>query len=140
MAALREQWNKSFYDEKISIYSRATEAAGRIAALKHAGGSEEELRSALIEFRTLFWGPMCITEDPDVEEAMVKFHSGASTNIPTADFEQLALYLAHVCKNEAHSHYFNNEGPASTYGTNDKILEKMTKLIEKQQGSKKPEQ
>jgi len=127
--AIREQWRQTFYDERIAVYSRATETAGRIASLMSSGGTDEELSEAVVEFRTLFWGPMCITEGADVEKAMVKFNKGLNSNLSAAEMEQLALYLAHVCRNEAYNYYFEDKKAGSRYGPNEEVLSRMDAVI-----------
>lgn len=129
--AIEQQWNNTFYDERMKLYARATEAAGRIASLVRKESDQAEIDGAIIEFRTLFWGPMCITEGTDVESAMVKFNTGISSNAGASALEQLALRLAHVCKNETHAYYLTTDQPASRYGTNAEILSQMDDIIKK---------
>ena len=126
---VRQQWTAKFYDEKLSLYSRATEAAARLAALKAADGTDAELRAGTLQFRTLFWGPMCVTEGRDVEQAMLHFARGLDAKVSAKSLEQLSLYLAHVCRNEAHALYIRDARPASHYGTNEKILAAMDGLL-----------
>ena len=126
---IETQWRQEFYKERLRIYSRATEAAARIAALQQDADSTEangkELARAIIEFKTLFWGPMCITEGAYVEDAMLKFNTGLGKGLAAPELKQLALYLAHVCRNEAHAEYKGKKTHASVYGTNTEILDKM---------------
>ena len=139
--AIRDQWGRKFYDEKIDLYTRATEVAARIAALRRSQSDEKTFEDALVEFRSLYWGPMCITEGEDVESAMVKFHEGVTADLPASALEQLALFLAHVCKNEAHALYLDKdkptEEPPSRYGNNRQILERMDKIMKEGVESKK---
>lgn len=129
--AIRDQWRQTFYDQRMDIYQRATEVAARIASLMRVNGPEQEISRAVVEFRTLFWGPMAITEGADVENAMIYFNRGLSQRLPARDMEQLALYLAHVCRNEAYDYYKINRaaGPASRYGTNEQILGEMKQIL-----------
>ena len=126
--AIRQQWATHFYDEKLSLYAKATETAAKIAALKSQGATDAEMQEIVTQFRILFWGPMCVTEGPDVEKAMVLFGAGLDSSIPAKDLQQLSLYLAHVCRNEAHALYVRDGKPASHYGANDKILPLMKAL------------
>jgi hypothetical protein len=127
--AIKEQWNSTFYDERIKLYTRATEAAARIASLKHMNAPAKAIDTAIIEFRNLFWGPMCITEGPEVESAMVKFNIGLSKGANAEVLQQLALLLAHVCKNETYAYYLKTDEIASVYGSNREILTQMDDLI-----------
>lgn len=130
---IENQWRQEFYKERLRIYSRATEAAARVAALSQDANSTEangkEFKRAVIEFNTLFWGPMCITEGEEVEEAMVRFAQGLTNKLPAEKLMQLALRLAHVCKNEAIREYTKGELPASVYGSNIQILRKMKEIL-----------
>ncbi|MBD3276640.1 MAG: hypothetical protein GF372_15095 [Candidatus Marinimicrobia bacterium] len=131
--AIRDQWRQTFYDQRMEIYQRATEGTGRIASLMRMNGPEQEIKRAIMEFRSLFWGPMAITEGADVENAMVYFNRGLTQNLPARDIEQLALYLAHVCRNEAYAYYNirRSDEPASRYGANEEILEMMEKVLDR---------
>jgi hypothetical protein len=129
--AIEQQWNSSFYDERIRIYTRATEAAGEIASLVRMKESDtgnvpdDEINSAIVDFRKLFWGPMCITEGEDVSKAMVKFNEGLDRKVDARTLEQLALRLAHICKNETYAYYLGMDSAVSRLGSNDRILFQM---------------
>ncbi len=126
--AINNQWKQQFYEERLILYRRATEAAGRVAALKVAGAGGEEAESAWIEFRTLYWGPMGMTEGPDVERAMVFFNNAVEKDKDADTLQQLALRLAHVAKNETSSVYLGERGSVSHYGSNEAILAQMKEL------------
>ncbi len=126
--AVQQQWATHFYDEKLSLYARATETAAKIAALKSKEAKDTDLQGAITEFRILFWGPMCVTEGQDVEKAMVYFAAALDSAASGKDLQQLSLFLAHVCRNEAHELYVRDGHAASHYGTNDTILERMKQL------------
>lgn len=124
------QRRQTFFDERMEVYSRATEAAAHIAALKRADDEHSQYSEAVIDFQTLFWGPMAITEGKEVEAAMFLFNEGIKNNLGAEALEQLALHLAHICRNEAHAHYFDEDAPASRYGSSEEILEKMEGYLE----------
>jgi hypothetical protein len=128
-ATIKDQWSRRFYDEKLAVYSRATEAAARLAALKSMGAPANQIEEAKMQFKVLFWGPMCITEDDDVESAMVLFQCGVDACATPKQVEDLSLFLAHLCKNEAHRLYLPSVHVASRYGSNPEILERMKKII-----------
>jgi hypothetical protein len=127
--SIEEQWAQKFYEERMTIYRRATEAAARIATLKSMDAGDDQLREPMEQFHTLFWGPMCITEGDDVERAMVKFKAGLDTHISPRKLEQMALCLAHICKNETRVFYKIEPSKMDSYGTNEQLLAKMQELL-----------
>lgn len=131
VTALNQQWKQQFYRERLELYRRATETAARIATLKTTNASTEQLDGSMREFYTLFWGPMAMTEEAAVESAMVKFKAGLDRNLDGRTLQTLALYLAHVARNETNSAYLEGQSASSGYGTNAEILSKMAKLVEK---------
>ncbi len=130
--AINSQWNQKFYEEKIGLYVRATELAGRIVSLKSINIENPEmvteLQSTIVEFRSLFWGPMAIVEKPDVESAMVKFNKGLENSLSSEKLGQLVLRLSHICKNEVRVE-FNTGGQQSRYGSNKDLLEEMDNIL-----------
>lgn len=128
-AAIKDQWSRRFYDEKLAVYSRATEAAAGVAALKSKGAPESQIEDAEMQFKILYWGPMCITEGNDVETAMVRFQQGVDAGASASQLEQLSLDLAHICRNEAHVLYNQEKGFDASYGSNTQILEKMNAIV-----------
>jgi hypothetical protein len=123
-ATIQDQWSRKFYDERLTAYSRATEAAARIAALKSAGAPEIQTGDAKLQFKTLFWGPMCITESEDVEAAMVLFQTAVDAGASAEQLEQLSLRLAWICGNETHASYPTRER-FPDHKSKPKILEEM---------------
>jgi hypothetical protein len=132
--ATRDQWSQKFYEEKLAAYLRATEAAARIAALKTSSAEQSKVDEAILQFRVQYWGPMCITEGHDVEQAMVYFNDGIKRGLEAEGLEQLALYLAHVCKNEAHMLYNldrpgNSERNSNPYYSTAQLLFEMKQIV-----------
>jgi len=127
--AINDQWGQRFYDERLLIYARATEAASRIAALTTFGGSKLELKDARLEFQVLYWGPMCITEGVDMEAAMVIFGDALDKSMDGPTLEYLAQRLAHVARNEMHATFPGVDSSVSKFGDSEEILRDMhTKL------------
>ncbi len=127
--AINNQWNQKFYEEKIALYIRATELAGRIANLKENDMNVKRiLQATIVDFRSLYWGPMAIVEKPDVEAAMVNFNKGLKMDISVGKLKQLALYLSHVCKNEVNAE-FNTDIKQSRYGDNEDLLKRMREIL-----------
>ena len=125
--AINNQWGQMFYDEKMSQYIKVTESAARIAVLKKHKKTEE-LEKEIITFRTHFWGPMGIVEGDEVEKAMVTFNKGIDT-VGDDSLETMAIYLAHICRNEARRIFLHNEGTSSHYGTSEELLILMKTLL-----------
>jgi hypothetical protein len=57
-----------FRQKQLDLYIQATEAAGRLASETN----EDEWEKARTTFWRLYWGPLCIVEDKDVERRMVE--------------------------------------------------------------------
>jgi hypothetical protein len=125
--AIEDQWQQKYYDETLSIYLRATETAARIASLESDGAPQSQIEDAKLQFKTLYWGPMCVAESDDVESAMILFQRGIDDGVKPEQLEQLSLLLAHVCSNEIHTLYHPKDAN-SHYGLNSKILEEMNTL------------
>lgn len=58
------------WDQRLTYYFAATEAAAIIATSK----DEDERRKAEAKFNQLYYGPLVLVEDSNVEAAMVHFH------------------------------------------------------------------
>jgi len=129
---LEDEWRQRFFDNQISIYRDVVETAGRIAVLSR-NRDDPRMKAELEEFLTQFWGQMCIVEGSDVERAMILFKSGVEKQLPAEKIEQLALNLAHVCRNETNTRYFLTSDEISkrksSRGTNEQLLEKMKTLV-----------
>lgn len=83
-----------FLMRRLELYSEATLCAARIAV----GTDEAEIASAKRRFWDLYWGPMAIVEDPEVETAMVAFGQALSESVLPTVLEAAAIDLAHRCR------------------------------------------
>lgn len=133
--SIEEQWAHRFFDEKLAIYTRATEAAARLATSKASGAPIAEHIS---QFQTLYWGPMCITEGDDVQEAMVLFLRATQTNATSQQLQTLSRDLARICRNEARTHYLRKAGLPKETERSDYILEGMRKIVKDASQTKAP--
>ena len=126
------QWQQKFYDNQIDVYRDVSSIAAKISTLKNNNAGHEEIQKAYVEFLTYFWGPMAIFEDSAVEQAMLKFKSGIDKDKSGKVLEQLSLKLSHIFRNGTHQYYFKPPAPASSLGSNEKLLNDMNKLLESQ--------
>lgn len=83
-----------FLMRRLELYSEATLCAARIAV----GTDEAEIASAKRRFWDLYWGPMAIVEDADVENAMVVFGQALNDSVSPTALETAAIDLAHSCR------------------------------------------
>ena len=129
-AVMKSQDLRRFYEEKLAAYSKATEAASKIAALKSAGAPAAQVQDAVTQFKTLLRGPVSIAEGRDVNSAMDLFNGALDADADAGQVQQLALDLAHVCANEARDVLpaaAQTEGGAG-YGPSSAILGHMRQI------------
>lgn len=99
-----EEFRKRFWEEQYALYSKAVSAAAVIVTAEDFNS----VSAARQEFWQLYWGPMCMLEDPQVATAMVEFgglltqaeKAGESSQQPAAgpfrrEFRKAAHDLAH---------------------------------------------
>jgi hypothetical protein len=96
-AALQQahERQKPFLEKQLEYYFEASEVAAKISRTDNP-----EDRAVLVKrFWQLYWGPLAMVEDPDVEGAMVNFGSGLQADgQDRAALERLSLSLAHACR------------------------------------------
>ena len=90
----RVQATRPFLDRQMTLYTDATRAVAVIATSADAA----EKAKAEQRFWELYWGELALVEDHRVENAMVAFKNGLVGQIDKADLQQLALDLAHACR------------------------------------------
>lgn len=112
-----------FLHRQLDLCLKASEMAARLAIVTDKGDWER----ARIEFLTLYWGPLGVVEDVRVSgetnnaplllnrrprtvvDAMVEFRSelekGRGTPLPRSELEQLALSVAHACRDSTTAHW-----------------------------------
>jgi hypothetical protein len=115
-AEKQREFKKRFFEEQLRTYSEAVDNASCITLYPQ---DSEEYKKAVLNFKRLFWGKMCIVEDRNVESAMVKF----DTSLKQYEFsntekeenriilQDACLVLAHTCRNSV----------LRTWGINDKL-------------------
>jgi hypothetical protein len=84
---------QGFLSKRLDFYIEASSCAGVIAG----SDNETEVAAARDRFWVLFWGPMSVIEDPEVETAMVNF-SEALKKHDRDSLKASAYQLAHTCR------------------------------------------
>jgi homospermidine synthase len=86
---------KPFVEAQMKYYFEATETATQIART-----TEGSAREKLIQrFWQLYWGPLAVVEDEEVEAAMVAYGQHLKKNPrDAASLETLSLAVAHACR------------------------------------------
>jgi len=92
-SAQRES-KKPFWERQVSLYFDATSAAATLAT----SDVESRRREAAADFWRLYWGPLALVEDREVEAAMVRFGKCIDKECPRDQRQQLSLALAHTCR------------------------------------------
>ena len=87
---------QAFHNKHLELCAEATIAASTIATTK----DESRKRAALDDFWRLYWGPLGIVEDSEVEGAMVAFGECLEGNCGERPPRLRALDLARACRVE----------------------------------------
>src|SRR5260370_7510246 len=91
---------KPFYSKHLDLCSEASVAAATIATSK----DPEKKKAAAEDFWRLYWGPLGMVEEREVEGAMVPFCNclhGTCEKTPSI----LSLHLPHSCRTEISRHF-----------------------------------
>jgi hypothetical protein len=112
----QREFKKRFFEEQLRTYTEVVDNASCITLYQQ---DSEEYKKAVLNFKRLFWGKMCIVEDRNVESAMVSFSSSLKQyESSSTDKEEnkiilqdAGLVLAHTCRNSI----------LRTWGINDKL-------------------
>jgi hypothetical protein len=102
----RGEFQKRFFEEQLALFTEAVDNAAIILVYdKH----QDEYKTAVKDFKRLYWGKMCMAEDAKVESEMVAFYDllnkyDAESSLVKAEeikeaLQQLVLNLAHSCRN-----------------------------------------
>jgi hypothetical protein len=104
----KRDFQRRFFEQQLAIYRQAVEYAAVIATHPKRTPTVD---SAILKFKTLYWGEMCLVEDREVEKSMRKFMRVLSCyekdNDPLNDIqiqetlEHFAMVLAHTCRNSS---------------------------------------
>ena len=114
-------------EEKAAAYTRLTEAAAKIAAVKAAGAAPDQMQAEVAEFRALAWGPASITGGRDVDTALTLFAKAIDLNADTGQLQQLSVDLAQVCANDTGE--LEDDKRGSDYPANAEILARMQEIV-----------
>ncbi len=86
---------KPFIEAQIKYYFEAAETATQIPRTTDSSAREKLIR----RFWQLYWGPLGVVEDPEVEAAMVAYGRQLKRDPrDAAKLETLSLGLAHACR------------------------------------------
>lgn len=107
-ARTEQEFRKRFWEERLTLYRRASKLAATIAT----AGSLDMVRQERSEFWQLYWGELAIIEDKEVLSAMVAYGEelqrregiqhdpkGPSPASNIRDLSQLSYQLARACRN-----------------------------------------
>jgi hypothetical protein len=92
---VQQQSRRPYWERQVALYFDATSAAATLAT----SDDETKRSTAAAEFWKLYWGPLALVEDREVEATMVQFGDCLATRCPQAQLQQLSLALAHTCRN-----------------------------------------
>jgi hypothetical protein len=92
--------------ERLKLYLDAISASATIAS----DPDPKAQKQATAEFWKLYWGPLAMVEDGNVEGTMVAFGNCLKNNSCTDDKAQLALRIAYSCRHSLESGWDTNLG------------------------------
>ncbi len=86
---------RPFLERQLKHYFEASEAASKVANLP-----DGVLRAEAVQgFWQLYWGPLAVVEDSEVERAMVNFGRALQSNAADRPaLQHASLELAHACR------------------------------------------
>jgi hypothetical protein len=91
-------FRKPYWEKLLSLYVDACSSAATLARTDNP----QEWAQARNVFWRMYYGPLCLVEDPQVEEAMVKFGEALDLlNFESPERKQLeglSLQLAYACR------------------------------------------
>lgn len=104
----KREFQKRFFEEQLRTY---TEAVNCTATITLYNKTDAAYTQAVMDFKRLFWGKMCIVEDKEVEAKMCAFNKLLDQYDREKDPErsssirgallQAGLVLAHACRNSS---------------------------------------
>lgn len=92
--SVENQFRKPLWEKQIALYFDATSAAATLAS----SSDPQTLQDAENHFWVLYYGPLALVEDKDVESAMVRFAECLRNNCEKGELKGLSLRLARVCR------------------------------------------
>ncbi len=92
--AAEKDFRKPYWERQIALYFDATAAAGTLASATE--GAERDAAEA--KFWQLYYGPLALVEDLQVEKAMVAFGNCLLEDCTQRELQRASLALAHACR------------------------------------------
>ena len=92
----RIEATRPYLDRQLTLYTEVT----RLTATIVTSLDSSEIEKATNRFYELYWGELALVEHGQVEGAMVAFREALEGKRPGDDLGQLALRLAHACRDE----------------------------------------
>lgn len=92
---------KPFYSKHLDLCSEASAATATIATTK----DQKEKLKATENFWRLYWGPLGMVEEQDVENAMVNFGDCLHGHCGGQPLTMLSLDVSHSCRKEISAHF-----------------------------------
>jgi hypothetical protein len=93
-----QEFRKRFWEERLSLYKEATTLAAKIAIADNMELVTEERK----RFWELYWGPLCLIEDKNVEAGMVNFGNALKEKVQnekaSTKLTILSIQLAKACR------------------------------------------
>ena len=94
----RTEFRKTFWQKQLEVYTRATDAAARIALSSDVRSSAADRAT----FWRLYWGELSMLEHPNVKAAMVAYgrqlNAVEEGKMSPADLKLLSYNLARQCR------------------------------------------
>ncbi|MDJ0656130.1 MAG: hypothetical protein QNJ40_18350 [Xanthomonadales bacterium] len=92
--ASEKEYRRPLWERQIAVYFEATNATGLLVSAT----DPQQLATAERSFWKLYYGPMALVEDLQVEQAMVQFGRCLRDQCEMAQLRKLSLSLAHACR------------------------------------------
>ena len=92
---------KPFYSKHLDLCSEAAAAAATVAT----SNDPKEKQKAMEDFWRLYWGPLGMVEENDVEGAMVNFGKCLHGKCGGHSLPALSLEVSHSCRKEVSAHF-----------------------------------
>ncbi|SRR6266481_3426578 len=105
-ATAKLEARKPSYSKHLDLCSEASVAAATIATTK----DPQKKKTATEDFWRLYWGPLGMVEEGEVEQAMIAFGKCLNKDCEQS-LRNLSLSLAHGCRAEVSRHFELNLPP-----------------------------
>ncbi len=92
--SVENQFRKPLWEKQIALYFDATSAAATLAS----SANPQTLQDAENRFWILYYGPLALVEDKNVENAMVQVAKCLRNDCDKSELKGLSLRLARACR------------------------------------------